>query len=209
MLKNFKTAYVIVFALFLCTSCASPNHEDSHSSAPQNITKHSDVTKITHMPYDQSYRPPYRLGTNDKIRLLVFGEEDLSDVYTIAPNGMLSIPLIGQVPARDKTIHELQTTIEQRLADGYLVNPSISLEIAAFRPFYILGEVTNPGSYPYENDMTILKAVALAGGFTYRADRDTIKIVQSNADGTKTYTEHPSQTRFAPGDIILVEERFF
>ncbi len=150
---------------------------------------------------------PYRLGTGDKVKITVFRHEDLSGEFEVDGNGYLSLPLIGEVRAEGLTARELEDELERRYGDGYLVNPKISVEILNYRPFYILGEVKEPGQYPYEPGMTVLNAVAKAGGFTFRAKQNGILLQRGGADAPPVVV--PGNTPIQPGDIITVPERFF
>ncbi|GBD42666.1 hypothetical protein HRbin40_00121 [bacterium HR40] len=149
----------------------------------------------------------YRLGPGDKIRVIVFRHEDLSGEFALDGTGSFSMPLIGEVRANGFTARELEQHLEQRYGDGYLVEPKVSVEILTYRPFYILGEVNKPGAYEYENGMTVLNAVALAGGFTYRAKQDVFLLQRGGANATPVAVT--GNTRIAPGDVITVQERFF
>lgn len=151
---------------------------------------------------------PYRLGFGDIVSLTVYGEKDLSGDYKIAETGMVSIPLIGEVFLKNLTTSEAEILVTGKLADGYLVNPSVSIAVVQHRPFYILGEVAKPGSYSYTSDMNVLNAVALAGGFTYRANRKIVEIMPAGKT-PDSYREAPIQASVQPGDTILVKERFF
>ncbi len=150
---------------------------------------------------------PYRLGPGDRIRVVVFRHEDLSGEFQLDGAGSFSMPLINTVTANGLTAPELEQEIEKRLGDGYLVNPEVSVEVLTYRPFYILGEVNRPGQYEYESGMTVLNAVALAGGFTYRADVDEILLQRGGSNAQPVVV--PGNTRIQPGDIITVQERFF
>ncbi len=150
---------------------------------------------------------PYRLGPGDRIRVVVFRHDDLSGEFQLDGAGSFSMPLINSVSANGLTAAELETEIETRLGDGYLVNPEVSVEILTYRPFYILGEVNRPGQYEYESGMTVLNAIALAGGFTYRADVDEILLQRGGSNAEPVIV--PGNTRVQPGDIITVQERFF
>lgn len=148
----------------------------------------------------------YKLGVGDRLRVIVLGEGDLSGEFEIGSKGTINLPLIGEVDAEGLTISELEDNIEARLADGYLRAPNVTMEVTNYRPFYILGEVQGPGSYPYVNGMTVLNAVALAGGFTYRAREGEVLL---SRDGSGTDLTVPVTTQILPGDIITVRERFF
>ncbi|HEV7372228.1 polysaccharide biosynthesis/export family protein [Arenibaculum sp.] len=152
--------------------------------------------------------PEYTLGTSDKVRVTVFGENDLSGEFEVDTGGGVSLPLIGTVHAKGRGIRDLERAIAEKLADGYLISPRVSIEVLNYRPFFILGEVQDPGSYPYVNGMTVLNAIALAGGYTHRARRDRIEIVRGGEAGE--VQKDASETSIVmPGDIIRVPERFF
>ncbi len=150
----------------------------------------------------------YRLGVGDKLRVTVYGEPDLSGEYEVSSTGTVALPLVGEVPALNLGLHEFEKAAASRLADGYLQNPRVSAQITNYRPFFILGEVAKPGSYPYVNGMTILNAVALAGGYTYRADRSDVHVTHAN-DPSKKEERIKEEAMVKPGDIIRVPERFF
>ena len=149
----------------------------------------------------------YRLGPNDKVRIVVFRHDDLSGEFALDGSGSFSMPLIGEVRAGGMTARELERHLEERFADGFLVEPRVSVEILTYRPFYILGEVNRPGAYEYENGMTVLNAVARAGGFTYRAKQDLFLLQRGGANAKPVLV--PGNTPVAPGDVITVQERFF
>ena len=150
----------------------------------------------------------YKLGSGDKIRVTVYGEPSLSGEFFVSGSGMTSLPLIGDVKAVGLTVREFQDAVQKSLSDGYLREPRVSAEVLNFRPFYILGEVTKPGTYPYTSGLTVLNAVATAGGYTYRADKNKVYIKH---DGQTTETKEPldPSTTVGPGDTIRIGERFF
>jgi polysaccharide export outer membrane protein len=150
----------------------------------------------------------YRLGPGDKIRLNVFGEESLSGQFVVSGNGKVSLPLIGEVNAANLTVPEFQSEVDAALRQGYLKEPRISAEVLTYRPFYILGEVNKPGEYPYSSGLTVLNAVATAGGFTYRAQTKRVFIRRHSETTEKPY-ELQSETAVSPGDTIRIGERFF
>lgn len=149
----------------------------------------------------------YRLGAGDRVRINVFGEPDLTSEYELDGRGAFSMPLIGTVGAADRTVRELELEIDLALRDGYLVDPQVSVEVLNYRPFYILGEVKSPGSYPYRAGITVISAVALAGGYTFRADEDDIEISRGGANTDPADADQ--QTIILPGDIVRVKERFW
>lgn len=150
----------------------------------------------------------YALGVGDQVALNVFGEPDLTKTYAINPNGTIEVPLIGAVKAQGMTIGQLGTEVRQRLSDGFLRNPSVTGSIVTYRPFYILGEVNKPGQYPYQTGMTLEGAVALAGGYSYRAQQKHVFIRPENGGGEARVEASP-ELAVRPGDTIRVAERFF
>ena len=153
-------------------------------------------------------QPAYTLGSGDRVRVTVFGEEELSGEFEVDGLGAISLPLIREVQAGGLGLRQLEQAITEKLLDGYLKNPRVSIEVLNYRPFYILGEVNQPGSYPYVSGMTVLNAVALAGGYTYRAKKTGLLIARANGSalGEQPATE---ETVVLPGDILKVPERFF
>jgi protein involved in polysaccharide export with SLBB domain len=150
----------------------------------------------------------YRLGPGDALRVTVFRHEDLSGEFTLDGDGYFAMPLVGEVLGGGRSARELENEIETALrSGGYLVEPQVSIQVLNYRPFYIIGEVNNPGSFEYVNGMTVINAVALAGGFTYRADQDDIIISRGGSSGPEI--QAAPDTEVLPGDIIEVTERFF
>lgn len=150
----------------------------------------------------------YRLGVADKVRVTVFGEAALTGEFLVGGNGKISLPLIGETQASGLTIAEFQQEVATALRDGFITEPRVSAEILNYRPFYILGEVGEPGEYPYTNNLTVLNAVATAGGFTYRADNRRVFIKRGDGDGEEEFPL-TTGTRVAPGDTIRIRERLF
>lgn len=150
----------------------------------------------------------YKLGSGDKIRLTIYGEPSLSGEFFVSGSGMTSLPLIGDVKASGLTVREFQDAVQKSLSDGYLREPRVSAEVLNFRPFYILGEVTKPGTYPYTSGLTVLNAVATAGGYTYRAEKKQVYIKHDGQTSETKVALDPSTT-VAPGDTIRIGERFF
>lgn len=147
----------------------------------------------------------YRLGPGDRVRLTVFRHPDLSGEFALDGQGTLSLPLIGDFPANGVTTRKLQADVEQRFREqSYLVEPRVSIAVLTYRPFYILGEVARPGEYEYQNGLTVGRAVALAGGFSYRADQSDIYIRRGDC-----MRQANTGTEVLPGEIVQVPERFF
>jgi len=152
--------------------------------------------------------PAYMLDSGDKLRVVVFGQEGLSNSYSIDAAGMITMPLIGPVPARERTTTGLSRAIAEKLRNGYIREPHVAVEIEAYRPFFILGEVTAPGQYPYVANMTIETAVAIAGGFTPRAFKKRVELSRP-VDGQFYRGKVPLAFQLRPGDTIIVAERWF
>jgi polysaccharide export outer membrane protein len=150
----------------------------------------------------------YRLGTGDQLRLIVYGEEDLSGEFTVDATGYVSLPLIGEVASSTLTLRELENSIAAKLRDGYIKNPRVNVEVITYRPFYIYGEVKEGGEYPFVAGMNVMKAVAMAGGYTYRANTKKVFITRLGRDERFSAAATQNTTIF-PGDVIEVRERFF
>jgi polysaccharide export outer membrane protein len=164
----------------------------------------SEGSSLPSLPTSASTDTQYRLGPGDKLSIKVLGAEDLSGDYTIGDNGTIATPLIGEVKAAGLTRAELEKAIADKLAQGYIKNPRVSVAIATYRPFYIFGEVTKPGEYPYASGMKVLNAIATAGGFTYRAQQGYV-VVSRNGQEWRASPSSP----LLPDDIVRVPERFF
>ncbi len=150
----------------------------------------------------------YRLDVGDKVRLTVFNEPNLTGEFWVNPDGFVSLPLIGNVAARGKQVGEVADEAKRLFADGYLRDPKVAMEVMTFRPFYILGEVSQPGNYPYVTGMTAMNAIATAKGFTPRANRDVVRIRKAGESAEENYRVTP-ELMIYPGDTIRVGERFF
>ncbi len=151
---------------------------------------------------------PYTLASGDRLRVIVFGQDALTNSYSVDGAGRISMPLIGLVPAQGATTAGLERAIESRLRGGYLRDPKVSVEVEAYRPFFVLGEVTTAGQYPFVNGLTVQKAVAIAGGFAPRAAKWTVDLTRV-IDGVPATATVPLTYPVRPGDTITVRERFF
>lgn len=152
---------------------------------------------------------PYRLGTGDTLALRIYGQAQLSGSYMVDDSGMIDLPLLGLVKASGLGTDALAQNIARGLQDaGLILHPSVAVEITTYRPFYILGEVNAPGQYPYRPDMTVLTAVSIAGGFTYRAEQAYAGVTRDMGPGPATYRA-PLFARAEPGDVITIYERRF
>jgi len=150
----------------------------------------------------------YRLGLSDKVRINIFGQSELSGEYQVTGAGTVSMPLIGDVPAVGLTAKQLETRLTERYADGYLKDPSIVVEVYDFRPYYVLGEVERPGSFPAREGVTLLGAIATAGGYTYRANQNRV-FIQRAGDDTEYEVDPRASITINPGDVIRIGERYF
>ena len=195
----FVRAIAILTTLFLLGACATNGAPNTPAAPATSQAAEANIPSIA---------PAYVLGSGDQLRIIVFGEEDLSGEFFIDGAGMVSLPLVGEVSAAGKTLTEFRAELETRLSDGYLNDPRVSAEVLNYRPFYILGEVEESGEYPYTDGLTVMNAVARAGGFTYRANTRVVFIKRSD---TQAEIEVPltATLRVMPGDTIRIAERFF
>jgi polysaccharide export outer membrane protein len=159
-------------------------------------------------PMPAAYDTAYRLDAGDRLRVVVYGQEGLTNTYAIDAGGSITMPLIGAVPARGRTPAGLASEITVKLRNGYIREPSVAVEIEAYRPFFILGEVAAPGQYPYVPNMSVESAVAIAGGFSPRAQRDRVTLTHTDGSGPMRRVV-PLGTALNPGDTVLVGERWF
>jgi polysaccharide export outer membrane protein len=151
---------------------------------------------------------PYQLASGDRLRVITFGQDNLSNSFSVDGAGNIAMPLIGLVHAQGLTSAELARSIEAKLRQGFLREPSVSVEVEAYRPFFVLGEVTTAGQYPFVNGMTVQNAVALAGGFTPRGAQNSVDLTRI-VDGRPITASVPITFPVRPGDTIQVRERFF
>jgi polysaccharide biosynthesis/export protein len=146
----------------------------------------------------------YRLGPGDKLKVTVFGAEDLSGDFNVGDNGMVSMPLVGDVKASGLTTQQLGTAMEKRLAEGYMKDPKVAVQAQIYRPFFIYGEVTRPGEYAYVTGMSVQNAIAMGGGYSYRANEHYVVVTRDNKDYRAEAGSH-----IMAGDVIRVPERYF
>lgn len=151
---------------------------------------------------------PYQLASGDRLRIIVFGQDNLSNIYAVDGSGRISMPLIGTIDVQGRTTQQLERAIEGKLRAGYLREPKVSVEVDAYRPFFVLGEVSNSGQFPFVNGMTVQTAVAIAGGFTPRGQRNYAEITRL-MDGQLVTGTVPITYPVRPGDTIVIKERWF
>jgi len=149
----------------------------------------------------------YTLDSGDRLKITVYGEDDLSGEFQVDGSGYISLSLIGEVRAKGLSLREMERTLVEKFKDGYLVDPRVSVEVLNYRPFYILGEVNNPGKYEYVSGINLFNAVAMAGGYTHRARRGQAEITRTNPEKVIDDADH--STVILPGDVIYIRERFF
>lgn len=151
----------------------------------------------------------YRLGAGDQVRVITYGEQVLTGQFSVDDSGRVSLPLIGPLQAGGLTTGEFSAKVAETLKSRKLIeNPSVVVEIAQYRPVFVLGEVQRPGQFPFQPRMTVLAAVALAGGYTPRAYRETV-VVARNINGGTIQGKAGPLDRLLPGDVITVPERSF
>lgn len=150
----------------------------------------------------------YSLGPGDKIKVVVYDEDELSGEYVVSPAGSISLPLAGDILVGGLSVASAQDNIKHALQPKYLKDARVSIELLSLRPFFILGEVEKPGQYPYSAGLTVLDAVATAGGFTYRANTHKLLIKHANETQERAYPLDPS-TSVSAGDTIRIQERHF
>ena len=157
---------------------------------------------------DASYEQPYLLDSGDRLRITVFGQDGLTNSYIVDAAGSINVSLIGPVQARGLTPIQLSRAVAGRLKQGYVRDPHVAVEVETYRPFFILGEVTAPGQYPYVANMTVETAVAIAGGFSPRAQKRGVQLTR-NMNGQPLRNDVPLNFLVRPGDTIMVGERWF
>jgi len=166
-----------------------------------------------------SYRPtpaafhevldqPYRLGAGDRIRVTVFEQEGLTNTYSVDQSGYLSFPLVGAIPARGHTAQQMEKEIADKLRQGYLRDPDVSVEIDRYRPIFVMGEVGAAGQYSYVPGLTVQKAIAIAGGFSPRANQESVDITR-DINGKVMTGRVVTSDPLLPGDTVYVRERLF
>lgn len=188
-----KCCIAAVAAGLLVAACA-----DDIGPAPANFVIDSAPSSLG---------ASYRLGIGDKLKITVFGEDSLSGAVDVNAAGQVALPLAGEVPAQGKTLSQFRETVVNRLGDGYLKNPKVTVEITNYRPFYIHGEVKNGGEFAYKTGLKLRDAIAIAGGYTYRADQ-TYAIVSRGNSGEVRIPASGTVT-LLPGDNVRIPERFF
>ncbi len=204
MFKHCKL--LLLLGIFLVPMMASCGHDDglpvvskSESQADASVKYAMDGSEIL---------DSYRLGPNDVIEMIVINDAKIDGNFTVDGNGNINLPYINEINVNALSLVEAQQKIIDAYKDGYFFDPKITLRIKTFRPFYLVGEIQSPGEYEYEENISILKAVAAAGGFTYRADRQDIKIIR-NIGKVPHVVMADRFTKIMPGDVVEIEEKLF
>jgi polysaccharide export outer membrane protein len=151
---------------------------------------------------------PYVLGAGDTLQITVYDQPDLTGSYKISDSGVLAMPLVGMILAQGLTISGLQGRLAETLNAKAVKSPDVTVQVTQYRPFFILGEVKNPGLYPYVPNITMLTAVAIAGGFTFRASQEAVSVTRQMS-GHSQESRASRASRVLPGDTIYVFERHF
>ncbi len=193
-------AAIFAGALLIASFSAPANAQEAAAPAAPPPPPAAMVTA----PVDEGYI----LGVGDRVRVVVFGEANLSGEFAIDSTGHVALPLIGDLPAQGLSLRAFERKVEDALKQGYLQDPRVSAEVLNFRPYYILGEVARPGTYPYTSGLTVYNAVATAGGFTYRANQGSVRIKRQGEDKEMNVKLTPSLL-LQPGDTIRIKERWF
>jgi polysaccharide export outer membrane protein len=213
---------VLVFAALALAACAGPSPRPVAApvvrsdldalmygpppGAPQVVRHATPVMPVRAIVPDDG--GPYTLDTGDKLRIVVFGQDNLSNTYAVDAAGQVTLPLIGAVNARGMTTQQLAGAIAGRLKQSFIRDPSVAVEVDVYRPFFVLGEVTYPGQYPYVPNMTVENAISIAGGFTPRAYKSQVTVTRK-IQGVPARTGLPPYSPVRPGDVITVGERWF
>jgi polysaccharide biosynthesis/export protein len=168
----------------------------------------------THPPYGGEYLEiptgsAYTLSSGDRLRIIVFGQDNLSNIYAVDGSGRISMPLIGLVHVAGQSTAQVEHAIAEKLKAGYVREPKVTVEVDVYRPFFVLGEVTTSGQFPYVNGMTVQTAVAIAGGYTPRAAKDYAELTRQGSDGRLVTASVPITFPVRPGDTIVIKERWF
>jgi protein involved in polysaccharide export with SLBB domain len=188
MLKSFLCACAVGISLFIA-ACDNPVQMAGLDNTPQTP------------------QAP-RLQSGDKLRITVFGEPSLSGEYEIDPGGNVSLPLAGTLQAAGLTKGEMEQVLAKKFKSEYLRNPKVTVDIASFHPFYVLGEISHPGEFPYRGGLNVISAIAIAGGETYRASKSRVMIQHLGELDFKEYPLSPA-IPVLPGDTIKLPERYF
>ncbi|WP_274424712.1 polysaccharide biosynthesis/export family protein [Chelativorans sp. YIM 93263] len=158
--------------------------------------------------FHEALYQPYLIGAGDQLRITVLGQGELTNSYSVDQSGNVAFPIVGSVPARGRTAAQIEKTIAQKLRGGYLRDPDVTVEVAQYRPIFVMGEVGEPGQYSFVPGMTVQKAIAVGGGFTPRAEQANVDVTREINGEVMTGRVFISDP-LMPGDTIYVRERLF
>lgn len=192
MFARFAPRALALFAFFVCLSSCAAGAPAMPQGSVDPLPRTAD----------------YRLGPGDRLRVSVFNRVELTGEFTVGAQGRISYPLVGEVEVAGRTVPEFTNQLSEQLRNGFVRDPIVSVEVAQYRPFYILGEVNRPGAYPYSPGMTVMGAVATAGGFTYRANSRRVFVQRPGETGEISYPL-TSSTVVQPGETVRIPERLF
>jgi polysaccharide export outer membrane protein len=201
----------LLAALLLCglaSGCSSTQSLAPSGGALAGVQQAGLTTQPGAVAAKPVARAGYVLGPGDKLRIIVFNEKELSREYEVNTAGQVTLPLIGAVQAAGQTPSQVQTAVAGKLRQGYIRDPKVSVEVINYRPFYIIGEVAKAGEYPFKSGMNIMSAVAIAGGYTYRASTSKVFVRRAN-EGIERAYQASASIQIYPGDIVRVPERYF
>lgn len=196
--------YLLLALLLYCPQLPAQGVNSPAEDARTGISQDPREMELTPVGSDSEYK----LGIGDRIQVIVAGHADLSGEWVVDGNGQFFMPLIEEVDAVGLNPAELEGQIVDRLKPDYLVNPRVNVQVLKYRPYYLMGEVAGRGAFPYLSGMTYLKAVAIAGGFTYRAKQDYVYVIRADDDSLEEL-KLPMNEKVQPGDIIRIAERLF
>ncbi len=197
LVKLVRSLFVMASAAAIVSACANASLDPT----PQFVSGDASVKK------QRGKDRVYRIGIGDKLKISVFGEDNLSGEFEVNNLGQVSLPLVGDQPAQGLTLKEFRDQYVRLLSDGYLKNPKVTADILNYRPIYVHGEVKNGGEFKFKSGLTLRDAVAMAGGYTYRAEESYVYIGREGERDVSVKT--PSDIVILPGDNIRVPERFF
>ena len=209
-MRTYTSLIIFIAVSFLLSGIVPAQSQQKTGQIHTSIHKldKEQTRAATRDDTEKGFMKDYRLGPGDSVKISVYNQNKLSGTYKIDGSGNIDLPLIGVLKAKGRSVDGLRKHITDKLKQGYLVNPSVTVGITRFRPFYMMGEINQPGGYEYVDGITVLNAVAISGGFTYRADRDDIIIIRKQG-GDRRRLEVSPDARVMPGDTIQVQERFF
>jgi len=169
----------------------------------------SGCTRYPPELYGFAFDDAYTLDSGDEVRVVVFEADNLPQSYKVDASGHISVPVAGVITVRGKTVQQVQRIIAARLRDKFIKDPKVAVQVVAYRPVFVLGEVRNAGQFAFVNGLTVEAAVAIAGGYTERAYLSEARVVRVGADGSRIVSYVPGGFPVRPGDTIYVPERWF